>query len=247
MKQHIQGIVIGAVTTLGLLGGVTAIASPTAISRSIDVFFGNYKVYVDGTLLEATDTQGNRLEPFAYNGYMYVPAEEIALAFGKGVNWVQNTGTLYLGEQPGLVQYMTDILPAYQASESSYKEYSAAKNGLEESFELGGVKYFDGLVIQAPYAKADNWAVYNLNNQYSSLSGILCHVDGTTVEMDQRYKPKLQVFCDGNLKVEYDLSSDMPPTDISIDVIGVTQLKLVVTQAGLLPGPFYGIGNPVLK
>ena len=87
------------------------------------------------------------------------------------------------------------------------------------------------------------WGVWNLNGQYTTLSGILGHVDGT-----ENGSGLLQVFGDGVLKNEFALSAGMLGADLSINVSGINQLKLVwgTGNPGMGYGT-YGIGNPILK
>jgi tetratricopeptide (TPR) repeat protein/TM2 domain-containing membrane protein YozV len=132
--------------------------------------------------------------------------------------------------------YLTDLAPAYQ-SEGNYTEYSA-KNGEQTSFFMGGIEYFDGMTMSS--SNDPIWGVYNLNSEYSSLEFVLCHVD-----MTNNYDGALQIFYDGILSDEYSLSSDMSPRMISLDVNGVSQLKISFEIYGY--DTFYGCGNPVLS
>jgi len=194
--------------------------------------------------LPPKDGNGNIVDPFVVDGTTYLPVRAVSEALGKTVTWDGATATVYIGQKPGAVEYMTDALPAYEKRNSSaYKEYSNLKSGGTESFNMGGVKYLNGLTFGG-YASQEEWAVYNLNGQYVTFSGTLCHIDGTAATMLGANPPKLQVMSDGVLKAEYDLSGNMSPRDISIDVTGAIQLKLIIVYHN---GAWFGIGNPILK
>ena len=141
-------------------------------------------------------------------------------------------------------KYMTDILPAYQNGGNPYKEYSAIKSGNSEHFSMAGVKYYNGMTFDADYNVLDDvsWAVYNLDKNYRKLEFTVCHVD----ETDTGDKNTLQVIYDGVVKEEIELSPDMAPKSISLDVSDVTQLKLQIGASGG-NHPLYGLGNPVLE
>ena len=140
---------------------------------------------------------------------------------------------------------LTEAVPAYQSGGGAYKEYSSVKSSNTEHFSMAGVKYYDGMTFSTSYSSISDtvtWAVYNLNEEYSKLEFTVCHVDGTGI---RHRDTALQVIYDGIVVEEIALSPDMAPKAISLDVSGVTQLKL---QVGVSAGdhPLYGLGNPML-
>ena len=251
--QKIGYMAIGAVLALAI--SVTLPALAASVTKQITAYYNDIKIYVDGSLITPKDVNGNIVDPFIADGTTYLPVRAVGEALGKTVEWDGGTQSVYIGPKPGAVQYMTDILPAYEFSNKDYyKEYCAAKSLMEkgtvDKFTLGGVEYSDGFMFSSPMNGNVNltWAVWNLNGQYNSLDGILCHVDGT----DTGTGPDavLEIYCDGVLREVIPLSDDMPPTPISIDLRGVNQLKILT---GISKGTyksfwgFFGLGNPVLK
>lgn len=138
---------------------------------------------------------------------------------------------------------MTDVCPAYQSYQ--YTEYSAIKSGGTDKFTMAGVPYTNGYKFRAGYTGADSsgWAVYNLNSNYTTYMGTLCHVDG---EGSTSAKTVISIFFDGMLEKEYYITADMAPINFSFDVTGVGQIKIVLKAAGY-DKIYYGIGNPILK
>ncbi len=90
------------------------------------------------------------------------------------------------------------------------------------------------------YSSKDTWAVYNLNGKYNFIDCVIGHVDSSDLGDDT----VLQIMCDGQLKKEIPLQADMQPKNITIDVKGVNQLKLILLDGGCAT---YGLGNPVIK
>jgi tetratricopeptide (TPR) repeat protein len=133
--------------------------------------------------------------------------------------------------------YIPDVSPAYQQA-GNYDEYSLKVSGGTDSFYMGGIRYTDGMTMSS--SNDPVWGVYNLASQYSSLEFVLSHVDKTN-----NYNGKLQIFYDGILHEEYPLTPDMPPRMISLDVTGVSQLKISFKIEGY--DTFYGCGNPILS
>lgn len=140
-------------------------------------------------------------------------------------------------------QNMIDVVPAYQSGGNPYREYSSKLTGGEEYFCMGGVKYTNGMTFNADVNIFDevSWAIYNLNKEYNTIEFIVCHVDGTF----NGGTTALQIFYDGMLKEEISLAPDMSPKAISLNVSGVTQLKMQIHSSGG-DNPVYGVGNPVI-
>lgn len=141
-------------------------------------------------------------------------------------------------------QNMIDVVPAYQSGGNTYTEYTSLKSGASEYFTMGGVKYTNGMTFNADINIFDDvsWAVYNLDNKYKSLEFILGHVDGS----DLGRETFLEIYYDGELKEEISVTPDMLPKSVSLDLNGVSQLKMQVRSSGN-NGPLYGLGNPVIK
>ena len=242
--QKLGYIAIGALLTLSLGTAVPVLASNvTNAVRTLTAHYtvGNnpISIYVDGEKITPRDGNGNVVDPFVVDGTTYLPVRAVSEALGKTVTWDGATASVYIGAKPGSVQYMTDIAPAYQTSGSDFKEYSALKSGGAESFSLGGVKYVDGITMPVFDGR---WGVYNLNGQYASLSGIICHLDGSSSISDGGV---IQFFCDGVLAKEVSVSTDMFPQDLFVNLVGVNQLKIVAVPTW--NGGYIGIGNPILK
>ena len=86
------------------------------------------------------------------------------------------------------------------------------------------------MTFNADYNVFDDvsWAIYNLEEKYTSLEFTVCHVDGTY----NGDATSLQIFYDGNLSQEIPLKPDMSPKKVTIDLTGVNQLKLQVPASG---------------
>ena len=241
---------LGYMAIGGLLTAVIMVTTPVLAAgmyKQITVYHNNIKLYVDGALATTKGADGKVVEPFIYEGTTYLPVRAVAEALGKSASWDGATQSVYLGEKPGVSQYMTDVLPAYQSttqdSTARYKEYSALKSGGAESFYLGGVKYLDGFTITN--SRNEAWAVWNTNSQYQSMTATLCHVDGTDVYVNSSRPHVLLIYCDGVLRDEISVSPSMSPKPITINLAGVNQLKIVMPYT--YSSAHYGFGNPIIK
>ncbi|MDR1299435.1 MAG: hypothetical protein LBJ84_04215 [Oscillospiraceae bacterium] len=243
--QKFKYTAFGMAVMLILSIAVPAIAAnTTALVKQLTAYYTDangtpISIYVDGERITPRDSTGKTVDPFVVDGTTYLPVRAVGEALGKPVEWDNATRSVYVGTRPGALQYMTDVLPAYQMSDSyRYKEYSEIASGGTESFNMGGVKYLNGFTM--PTGGGDgNWAVWNLNGQYSAFSATLCHVDG-----EYNYDGTIDVFYDGVLRESYDVTSDMSPRTATLDLRGVNQLKIAWrTTYG---GTRYGFGNPIV-
>ncbi|WP_432666628.1 stalk domain-containing protein [Wukongibacter baidiensis] len=96
MKRYFKGYIAGLVTALCL----TVVSTAYPISKSINVVFDNYKIYVNGTLTKMTDVNEKTLEPLNYNGSIYLPIRAISNAFDEDVTWESDTKSVYIGKLP---------------------------------------------------------------------------------------------------------------------------------------------------
>jgi len=251
--KHLQKLgyaAIGAVLMLALFISTPALAE-SAVVRQLTAYFtsgGNpISIYVDGAKITPKDANGKIVEPFTVDGTTYLPVRALGEAIGKTVSWDGATASVYLGAKPGVAQYMTDICPAYETNDKwNYKEYSAINSGGSESFNISGVKYLNGFTLNA-----NTWSVYNLNGQYTYFEATLGHVDGTNTGKAYNASPVIRIYCDGVLRQELPVSDDMYATKVTLNLVGVNQLKIIPANAERVDYTYfygyYGFGDPILR
>ena len=91
-------IVIGTIIALAVavLLGTPVLAKN--LSKTIEVFFKDIKIYVDGNLVTPKDASGRIVEPFISEGTTYLPVRAISEALGRPVEWDGTTNSIYIGE-----------------------------------------------------------------------------------------------------------------------------------------------------
>lgn len=92
-KLQLKGFIAGMLVMV-LLSGVTALA--TTRTETIDVNFRGIRLVVNNALVTPTDTAGNVIEPFIWDGVTYLPVRAIADALGLDASWNEATSTVYL-------------------------------------------------------------------------------------------------------------------------------------------------------
>lgn len=103
-KEKLKFVVVGFLIGVLLVGSIGFAASTGTL---YDVLTGGIRIVVDGKQLNPTDANGNRVEPFIYNGTTYLPVRAVANAMGKAVYWDGPEYTVYLGEMDGKLEYPT--------------------------------------------------------------------------------------------------------------------------------------------
>jgi hypothetical protein len=67
-------------------------------TQTIESFYNNIKISVDGNIIELKDAAGSPVEPFIYNGTTYLPVRAIAEALGMEVKYNETTNTVELAK-----------------------------------------------------------------------------------------------------------------------------------------------------
>jgi hypothetical protein len=91
MKSYWKGFLSGVVVLSVLLSGTIVYA---AGGTTIEVFFNNIKIMVDGV-----EKQPAGVKPFIYEGSTYVPLRFVSDALGKEIGWNEKTQTVWIGKQ----------------------------------------------------------------------------------------------------------------------------------------------------
>ncbi|MBB3109736.1 protocatechuate 3,4-dioxygenase beta subunit [Paenibacillus phyllosphaerae] len=89
-----KGFVTGVVLTAVLTVPFTSFAD--AVQKKITVTYNNIKVTMNGQAVSLKDANGNTVEPFAYNGSVYLPLRTLAETLGMDVTYTNSTQTVAL-------------------------------------------------------------------------------------------------------------------------------------------------------
>jgi len=223
MKQRMQGMVMGILVMSLLLGTVTVLAATT---RVIEVNFGNYRVAVFGQEIVARNAEGVILEPFSYNGEVYVPVTTILRAMGNNASWDAVGRVLHFGQATG-GSTETNFTARSRLTETFYDSGGRGNNDIlhrrirTEPVTMGGRTYEDAITYRSFALDTNNFSLHNLGGQYSIFTGYFGRVDGSAI-----VNATLNIYGDGSLITSYDLMATDLPSRVSISVAGVRQLKI---------------------
>lgn len=212
-KMHRARDFLAGVLTMGL---VMALASPVGAamaSKTIQVLTGA-DIYIDGVEMKPTDANGKAVETFVYNGTTYVPLRAVSEYLGKNVQWDGVNQRVYIGEAPGMKQYLNTVCPPYQ------KEHYATPT----TVQMAGQQYAN--VIQPEgYHGASGWALYNLNGQYETLRFIMGHVDNEWMN-----NTTVNIYLDGELAFSLEMTPEELPQQVEVPLHNALQMKIEMTN-----------------
>lgn len=228
-KQKMKGFILGVVFTLVMVSTVNVVAS--SVKANIEVIYNNIKLVVDGKPVElGKDSANKKIEPFIYNGTTYLPVRAVGEAMGKKVDWDGKTSTVYLGEKPGEVNYMTETIEPYDNYYVDLYKLDSP-NKLNIAGKEYNTAYLGRTVSNAKLQ-------FNLNSEYTSLSFDL----GPSTRYSST-PSNLHVYLDNKLYKSYEVTENSPIQTINIDLKGVNQLRFEFKSnwTGI------GIGDPIIK
>jgi len=146
-----------------------------------------------------------------YNGWIWAPFEKIAVALGKDARWDGDTNTLYLeGQNPVPTRSFIKAVPPVEVRGASTLD----------SVKMGGNTYPNALQFTLSYS-SNPYSIHKLDGKYTTITGYLGHVDGTTNNNSTVY-----FYGDDKLVASYSLLSTAAPQKITVYVTGVKQLKI---------------------
>lgn len=126
---------------------------------------------IDGAEYVPTDADGNKVEPFIYNGTTYLPVRAVATAFDKDVEWDGKNATVYLGKKDRMS-------PDTRLDKLQYSDYR--EDDGDNSLEIinGTVTdyndriYTNGIIFSL-YGGSKTEIDFPLNGQYATLTGTI--------------------------------------------------------------------------
>ena len=89
MKKMLRSVSLLLVAAVLLSVFSMSSAGDIASEETINVTFG-INIRVNGILFQPSDELGENVEPFLYNGTVYVPLRAISELFGANIQWLEN-------------------------------------------------------------------------------------------------------------------------------------------------------------
>jgi hypothetical protein len=149
----------GFVAKLVLVFLVAAVLVGTSAwaEENITIMHNDVKVYINGVLTNFEDEYGQEIEPFIYQGKVYLPLNSVVEALGMSYAWDGNAMSVQMGAAEGEEQLLLDVCPPYKTDEV---EIYSSKEG--SGFVMAGNSYTNGFTMKA-WSTGGGYALINLN------------------------------------------------------------------------------------
>ena len=228
MKKRLQGLIAGILIGAMLTSGVVFAKQ---ISETVELFYNNIKIYIDGGEIVPKDANGNVVEPFTMNGTTYLPVRAISNALGKDVEWDGETFSVYIGKSDKLK-------PDNRLDKIQYSNYELIDNKDDRVkfyridghiTDFNGNSYTNGLIFSG-FNGGGHKITFPLNLQYSTLKGtVVIPEKAETLGMgnkelnDESTRWEVRIYCDNKLTQTI---SAIPtwPYDFEINTKGVNNI-----------------------
>lgn len=182
-------------------------------SKNVTVFPG-VSIFVNDQKINPTDAKGNPVEAFIYEGTTYLPVRAVSEALDLPIQWEGTSKSVYIGSHTG-------DKPAVWVADMDYFD--------KDSFWFAtGSVVKDNLGNEHQHCITDmggkDYVTYKLNAQYTRLTGVYFQ------QYDYRSDAggTLTIYADDEKIWEGKVGGGIDPINISVDVTGVLELKIMM-------------------
>ena len=207
---------------------VFSLASPAlaATLKSVELYYNDIKIRLNGEELIPKNANGEVVEPFIIEGTTYLPVRAIASALGLNVDFDWATQTVILGNDPEYNQpaaWLGDLEPFTGTANEGivtnqqYTEYSTANNG--DTFD----RYWS-----FDYKNGSSGVSYLLKGQYTRLTGTFYL---SSYSKNDDWVKRLLIYSDDNLiYTSPEVGKGVEPIDFDIDVSNCYKLTIICQE-----------------
>jgi len=194
-----------------------------SIKKTIDVQYDDIKIFINDSIVEFKDRNGNPVEPFIYDGATYLPVKALAEALGKEVTWDEATKSIHIIDNENMV-WLNDLSYYNLLSDSTINKWTRlANNNFKDS--TGNIC---SRAIQYDIYYGWIYTDYMINKKYSKINGKFAL---SFDSKDTTYKANLKLYGDGKLLyTSPELTGGVLPIDFDVDISGVEVLRLAISN-----------------
>ena len=173
-----------------------------------------------------TDINGRVVNSYNIQGFTVVRIDDVVAAFGSQ-RWLSAESMLLVSLIPGQ-EPLRPILPP-QLFFSAVPHFEGSNTHLSSRSMLG-VTYQNTWTPDTGMGvvwglQASGWRHHNLNGQFTVLTGTIGRIDGTGSNPST-----IRFIGDGRELATFTVQGDTHPTNISVDVTGITILRIEISQ-----------------
>ncbi len=207
-------------------------------AKSIDVVYRNIQLVVDNQKVQlGTDSAGQAIEPFIYNGTTYLPVRAVGEALGKEVSWDGETNTVYIGKRNEVetISRLNDDVA------------HMAVDGILAWNIKGGQLVSDIASNEYSYWLESNWTGkyidYPLNGEYKIFKAKLGWGSRSKTNSNDII---VKIFADDKEVASYDLKHGEFTREISADVSGALRMRIKYENVNVNSDQSIMLFDPIL-
>lgn len=222
LRWFLAGITVSALCVSFIVPAVAAVSG-----KNITIYPG-VTLYMNDKKFTATDSDGNAVDAFVYNGTTYLPVRAVSKLLDVPVQWEGSTRSVYLGthasETPAA--YLEDLEPFIGIDLDT----------LTKTDNVGN-EHIRTITYGYPY-KINN--TYLLNGNYTAITGVLFQ----TQEMrNSKTESTLKIYGDEKLLYQSSVSAGVLPIDFDVDLTGILKLRIEFNGGSSLSSDFAAIAD----
>jgi hypothetical protein len=234
MKKWVKGMTISGITLVLLLSTVTVFAA--TVTRNIRVTYRNISLVVDGEDVTLQNIAGDSVEPFIFEGMVFVPVCALGEALGLDVNWDGRTSTVTVTSPDAATNISwLDHMPHLNYQSGSRHSLTSWGSGHTST---NGTAFERGLRFSFDYWGGTPRQSFDvaLNGNYDKFIGTLV----STRHPSHAASGQVRFYGDGHLLYTSPIiSSGTIPIPFNIDVSGVLIMHVHVE---LTSSTHFGMG-----
>lgn len=215
--QKLGWILSGALIA-SLMFSLASPALAALAGKTIEVYSG-VNIYIDDVKLTPTDTNGDPVDVFIYNGTTYLPIRAVSEALNQNVEWDGDTQSVFVGK------HEADRTPVMSLDNLDYF-YASHLRGLSSNTVTDNLGNTHETMVIDYFGNNDCSLTYLLNGQYSGLTGVYFLSYSERSSTNTR---TLTIYGDGNELWSGSVTAGVEPLDIDVDLTGVLEMQIVVT------------------
>lgn len=223
-RQNARPFLAGALTALL---GVSMIPAALALTnKKIDVSTG-IRIFVNDSQINPTDSAGNPIEAFIYNGTTYLPVRAVSDALGTPVQWDGGTQSVYIGS------HSSSTPAAYLGQMDYFDKNCSWRFDSPTTDNLGNTHMHS--IEKSNSLNGEPYVTYKLNGQYNRLTASYY----MKYEKRSSYKDRtftLLISGDGKDLWQGEVGAGIDPVNIDIDITGVLELTIKYPESTIRDG-----------
>jgi len=216
-KQKLGYTVMGMLMAFILSTTVPVVAASS--TKTLNAYYNNIKVVVNGQPASLRDANGNVVEPFVVDGTTYLPVRAVADVLGTSVFWDGPTYTVYLGRMDGKLDYPT--LRLGDAVNIGTKLYQ--QNTLVDNY---GNRYAEAQYTESLTFRGDAFETL-LNMKYTKFKGTVYVPEGKVFNGSTQFS----IEVDGRIVyTSPEITKTSAPIHLDINITGGNVFKINISS-----------------